>query len=83
MQLNHTYYQWFEKVGKDEYVVPMADPMEYEYPFHYLFDTAEEAFTALLDYGVVEEAYKIPENWVLVKAAFKIIPPHILNPKSL
>lgn len=41
-----TYYAYRQLVtsdGQPLYVIPLADPMEYEHPFDHLFDTPEEA----------------------------------------
>ncbi len=82
MQLNKTYYAWYEKdTGTDHYFVPMSDPMEYEYPFDYVFYTIEDAHTMIKE--VIEDAQEMDagcschvdienmKNWILCEVELK------------
>lgn len=63
------YYTWKEfKIpegeNKPRFLTPWADPMLFETPFDYLFDTVKEAKQSLVDFIVDPEESK---EWVLVK----------------
>lgn len=89
MKPGQVYYQWKERGALGELFTPQGDPHEYEYPFDYLFDTVEEAYAGLEDFGIVEayfdgfdfdEGLAIdlpekwhPEHWVLVKTVSEVV----------
>lgn len=66
------WYQWREVIEDEgegifthtRLLIPRADPQLYEFPFDFIFNTAEEAVQALKDWDVDSEEYK---DWVLVK----------------
>jgi len=66
-----TWFQWriYGAVAPDKelyfYVVPWSDPHEHEFAFDFLFETKEEAYTALETFDAKEEA--IEEGWLLCK----------------
>lgn len=64
-----TYYTWKEfktPEGENEprFLTPWADPMMFETPFDYLFDTVGQAKQALIDFVVDPEE---SDEWTLVK----------------
>ena len=64
------YYAWkeFAVVGGESsprLLTPWADPMKYEQPFDYLFDTREQAFEGLETFGAKDEAEE--SGWLLCK----------------
>jgi hypothetical protein len=76
--MKRTYFVWREIVNEDlvpcgatydpddlgvRFVVPMSNPMEYEYPMDHWFDSPQAAVNGLSDFGVLENA--IDGNWVL------------------
>lgn len=50
MELNKTYYMWLEKQEDGGYLIPMSDPMEYEYTFDYIFNSVKAALQGLIDF---------------------------------
>lgn len=56
------HYSWREVI-EDEWLVPMADPKVWEYPFDYIFQTVEDAVVGLEDFNAEYD----PETWILVE----------------
>jgi len=64
------HYVWrkFVTVGDEtepRLIVPHGDPMAYERPFDYLFDSVAAAYQGLNDFDGAEDA--AAENWVLCR----------------
>jgi len=70
MELNKPYYAWLELQEDGEYLIPMSDPMEYEYPFDYLFDSEKAALQGLIDFANFGPEDTIPKNWVLTQVKY-------------
>ena len=75
-----SYYMWKEMVQDEETgewnaIIPWNDPMEYEYPINFTFDTMDEAFQWLTDDS---EEWGVPrsesDDWVLVSCTEIIMP---------
>ena len=70
-----TYYAWKEVVtdeeGKTCYETPWSDPMLYEHPFDFAFDTPGEAKKMLEDYFDEEQSDE-SKDWVLCKIYRKL-----------
>ena len=69
-----TYFMWKEMVedmdtGEWHALTPWDDPMVYEYPINFVFDTVEEAQKWLVEES--EESWNVErsesDDWVLVK----------------
>ena len=89
MQPGRVYYQWKEQGDLGELFTPHRDPMEYEGHFDLLFDTVEQAYQGLEDFGIVEEYYEgfdfdtgevvdlpegwTPPHWVLVRTSVELV----------
>lgn len=83
--MQEVYYTWREKTtqaGKTRLLIPHSDPFKNEHPFDYLFDTPEEAYQALEDYGIVDMYYDgdeappakwKPVAWYLCKETTEIV----------
>jgi hypothetical protein len=74
------YYTWKELAVVDgesapRLLTPWTDPMKYEQPFDYLFDTQGQAFEALETYDAKVEAEQ--SGWVLCKIT--VSPVHQLH----
>ena len=83
------YYQWKEIGHFGHLYTPMSDPMEYDYPFDYQYDSVEEAYQGLSDMGIVEQHFEDldndsrdelivpddwkPEGWVLVRVVSEVV----------
>lgn len=77
-----TYFMWKEMVedidgdGAWHALTPWDDPMVYEYPINFVFDTVEEAQKWLVEES--EESWNVErsesDDWVLVKFTETIMP---------
>jgi hypothetical protein len=68
-----TWYQWKEYGTLDEedgprLFTPRADPMEYEFPIDFIFDSVEQAVNFLTEWDIEREESK---DWVLVKVTYE------------
>jgi hypothetical protein len=53
--------------GQKRLLTPHADPMLYEYAIDFYYDTPEQAYAGLQDWGVADEA--VEDGWVLCREA--------------
>lgn len=68
MEVWYQFKELVEMDGELRFVTPRADPMQFEYPFDYLYETVHEALDHLTNIMTVQEdEYK---DWVLVRTAF-------------
>lgn len=68
-----TFYGWREKMnvdGETHYVIPRADPYEYEHPFDGLYESPEAAVQALEDLDIPSEE---SDRWVLMRIERTIV----------
>lgn len=79
--MTETYYTWkiWSKTDK-MYYTPRGDPMQYEYAFDFVFNTPDDAKSALEEWDVLEEARD--ENWVLVKVTSTYEPVSGIEPRG-
>ncbi len=81
---SEVWYTWRERLcvedGKDpRFLVPWADPMKYEFPFDFIYETPQAAMQGLRDMADTPETPDLEtphetDSWVLCKMTLEPIP---------
>ena len=79
LQIDLHHYTWREVVDdghEKRLLTPHSDPMEYEYPVDFIYETRQEAIEGLIELGLIDEA--INDKWTLVEVSTRITHPDVL-----